>query len=48
MLGLVLSVGVVVLRELLDNRIKSEEDVRKYLELPVIGVIPDYEMGGKN
>lgn len=48
MLGLLLSVGVVVLRELLDNRIKSEEDVRKYLELPVIGVIPDYEMGGKN
>lgn len=48
LLGLVLSVGVVILREMLDNRIKTEEDVRKYLELPVIGVIPDYEMGGKN
>ena len=39
--------GVVILREMLDNKIKSEEDVRKYLEMPVIGVIPDYEMGGK-
>lgn len=47
LLGLVLSVGVVILREMLDNRIKTEDDVRKYLDLPVIGVIPDFEMGGK-
>lgn len=46
-LGLVLTLGVIILREMLDNKIKSEDDVRKYLELPVIGVIPDYEMGGK-
>lgn len=47
LLGLVVSIGIVVLRELLDNKIKSEDDVRKYLDLPVVGVIPDYEMGGK-
>lgn len=47
LLGLVLSMGIVILREMLDNKIKSEDDIRKYLELPVIGVIPDYEMGGK-
>ena len=47
LLGLVGSVGIVVLRELLDNKIKSEDDVRKYLDLPVMGVIPDYDMGGK-
>lgn len=47
LLGLVVSVGLVVLRELLDNKIKSEDDVRKYLDLPVVGVIPDYDMGGK-
>lgn len=47
LLGLVASIGIVVLRELLDNKIKSEDDVRKYLDLPVVGVIPDYEMGGK-
>lgn len=47
LLGLVLTLGVIILREMLDNRIKTEEDVRKYLDMPVIGVIPDYEMGGK-
>ena len=47
LLGLVVSVGIVVLRELLDNKIKTEDDVRKYLDLPVVGVIPDYDMGGK-
>lgn len=47
LLGLVLTLGVIILREMLDSKIKSEDDVRKYLELPVIGVIPDYEMGGK-
>lgn len=48
MLGLVFSLGVIILREMLDNRIKTEDDVRKYLDIPVIGVIPDYEMGGKH
>ena len=47
LLGLVLSMGIVILREMLDNKLKSEDAIRKYLELPVIGVIPDYEMGGK-
>lgn len=47
LLGLVASIGIIVLRELLDNKIKTEEDVRKYLDLPVVGVIPDYNMGGK-
>nr|WP_317401040.1 Wzz/FepE/Etk N-terminal domain-containing protein [uncultured Gemmiger sp.] len=47
LLGLVLSAGIVILREMLDNRIKTEDDVRKYLDMPVIGVIPDFDMGGK-
>lgn len=46
-LGFIVSVGIVVLRELLDNKIKTEDDVRKYLDLPVVGVIPDYDMRGK-
>lgn len=33
---------VVVLRFLLDNTYKSETDLRNDLELPVLGVIPDY------
>lgn len=47
LVGLVVSIAIVVLRELLDNKIKTEEDIRKYLDLPVVGVIPDYDMGGK-
>ena len=44
--GLVISVGIVFLMVLLDNKINNEEDVSKYLNLTVVGVIPEYE-GGK-
>lgn len=43
MLGLVLCAGIIVLRHLLDNKINTEADVTKYLDLPVLGVIPKYE-----
>ena len=46
-LGLVVCLGVLFLRVLLDNKINTEEDVTKQLGLNVIGVIPDYENGGK-
>ena len=46
-LGLVVCVGILFLRVLLDNKINTEEDVTKQLGLNVIGVIPDYENGGK-
>ncbi|MBU3197743.1 capsular biosynthesis protein [Clostridium estertheticum] len=39
-LGLILSLGVVFLLEYMDNTIKTESDVEKYLGLPVLGVIP--------
>lgn len=45
--GLVISVGIVFLMVLLDNKINNEEDVTKYLELTVVGVIPEYEGGKK-
>lgn len=41
--GLMLSVGYVLLREFLDSTFKSEEDVTKYLNLPVLASIPVYE-----
>lgn len=44
-LGLVLCVGVIFLRFVLDNKINNESDVAKYLDLPVLGVIPKYEEG---
>ena len=37
--GLMLGVGVAFLLEYLDNTIKSEQDIEKLLELPVLGVV---------
>jgi capsular polysaccharide biosynthesis protein len=42
-LGLVISVGIILLTVLLDNKI----DVAKYLDLAVVGVIPEYQGGKK-
>lgn len=39
-LGLVLGFGIVFLIEFLDNTVKTPEDIKKYLDLPVIGTIP--------
>jgi capsular polysaccharide biosynthesis protein len=39
-LGLMVSLGIVFLIEYMDNTIKTESDVEKYLDLPVIGLIP--------
>lgn len=40
-LGLIVSCGLVLLMEILDTRIKSEEELAKLLDIPVIGVIPE-------
>lgn len=39
-IGLMASVGLVFVLEYMDNTIKTEEDVSRYLDLPVIGIIP--------
>ena len=39
-LGLMASVGLTFIIEYMDSTIKTEEDINKYLELPVIGIIP--------
>ena len=44
--GLVISVGIVFLMVLLDNKIHTEDDIAKDLDLAVVGVIPEYQ-GGK-
>lgn len=41
LLGLIISAGIVVLREILDDTVKDEEDVEKYLDLPVLAAVPD-------
>lgn len=39
-LGLVFSLGISFLLEYMDNTLKTEQDINKYLGLPVIGVVP--------
>ena len=50
--GIVLALGYVVLRELLDNTFKSSDEIERMLNLPVLAGIPDYHFddekkGGK-
>lgn len=42
-IGAVLAMGIIVLRYLLDDTIKSAEDVEKYLELSTLALIPDFD-----
>lgn len=44
MVGLMASVGLAFLLEFLDNTIKSTKDVEDILGLPVLGVIPHYDI----
>ena len=43
LLGLLLSSGYVVAMELMNRTIRTEDDVKNYLALPVMGAIPDEE-----
>ncbi len=43
LLGVVIAVGFVLLRSMFQNYIKDDEDIQKYLQLPVLGVIPEIE-----
>lgn len=41
LLGSFAAFGLSVLLEYMDNTVKSEKDLNKYLQIPVIGIIPD-------
>jgi len=43
--GLMTGVGFAFLREYLDRSIRTEEDVRRYLGIPVLSVIPEADKG---
>lgn len=45
-LGLILAAGIVILREVLDNRIRGAEEITELFGLPVFGVVPDFGTGG--
>lgn len=42
-IGFILAAGVVIARFLLDDTIKTQEDIEKYLSLSVLGIIPEIE-----
>lgn len=41
-LGLMISLGIIFLKEYLDNTVKTENDIQRLLNTPVIGIIPRY------
>lgn len=45
--GFALSTGVLSLRFMLDDTIKTSEDVEKYLELSILALIPDTQTNSK-
>jgi capsular polysaccharide biosynthesis protein len=42
LLGFLLACAIIILKELLDTRIKTESDLRRFTQLPLIGVIPNH------
>lgn len=48
LLGLILGVGLAFLIEFNDTSLKNNEDIEKYLELPVMGTIPHITINKKN
>lgn len=45
--GLAIGAGIIILIEFLDDTIKTPDDVKKYVELPVIGTIPSFHCKGR-
>lgn len=39
--GLVIAAGIIVVRTIINDTIRSEDDVEKYLGIPVLASIPD-------
>ncbi|MBF0715602.1 Wzz/FepE/Etk N-terminal domain-containing protein [Gemelliphila palaticanis] len=46
-IGFILSAGLVLLKELLDDKVKRPEDIEEVMELVLLGVIPDSKKGLK-
>lgn len=46
-IGFILSVGIILLKELLDDKVKRPEDVEEVMGLVLLGVIPDSKKGLK-
>ena len=42
-IGIAISIFIILLLDYLDNKVKSVEDVEKYLDLPVLGIVSEFE-----
>ena len=45
--GFLLGAGIVVLKELMDNRIKDPDEITELFGLPVFGIVPDFNSNKK-
>ena len=48
LLGFIFSCMIVVVREIMDNRVKALEDLPNTDKIPVLGIIPNYEQAMRN
>lgn len=46
--GFIAAAGYLIVRMLMDTTIKSEDDVEKYLQLPVLSAVPYYNENGRS
>lgn len=41
LIGLIIACGIILLKEMLDTRIRTERDLRQIISIPVIGIVPN-------
>ncbi|MFR3072601.1 MAG: YveK family protein, partial [Paeniclostridium sp.] len=46
-LGIMIGLFIVFILEYMDNKIKTPQDVEKYINLPILGVVPNENMSKK-
>ncbi|GAA0104644.1 Wzz/FepE/Etk N-terminal domain-containing protein [Paraclostridium sordellii] len=46
-LGIMVGIFIVFVLEYMDNKIKTPQDIEKYIDLPILGVIPNENMDKK-
>ena len=46
-LGVMIGLFIIFVLEYMDNKIKTPQDIEKYIELPILGVIPNENMSKK-
>lgn len=46
-IGFVLAAAVVILKEILDNRIEGPDEIAELFHLPILGIVPDFSVGEK-